>query len=168
VSNEDVAASPTRQESDHMTSSLLRSFAAVLLLHSTGPLDRPLGAQRAVTAANMDDLDQQVVVGELGHRLDAYLRTAEAFGFSGQVLVARHDTVILHGAYGYADRAHHARFTTTSRVGLASMSKTFAATALLRLVEQGTLGRSCSRAFRPEEWCCASRATPFRYCTSSR
>jgi hypothetical protein len=32
------------------------------------------------------------------------LERAAAFGFSGSVLVARHDTVLVHGGYGFADR----------------------------------------------------------------
>ena len=79
------------------------------------------------------------VHGPLAARMDAYLRRSAALGFSGQVLVARQGTVLLHEAYGFADREKRVPLTTTTRVGVASMSKQFTAAAVMRLVSEGRL-----------------------------
>jgi CubicO group peptidase (beta-lactamase class C family) len=75
----------------------------------------------------------EVVSGELGARLDAYLEGAARYGFSGQVLVARDGAVVLHRAYGWSDPRGGSPLTVDAPLGVASMSKRFAAVALLRL-----------------------------------
>jgi CubicO group peptidase (beta-lactamase class C family) len=60
-------------------------------------------------------------------------------GFSGSVLVARHDSVILHEGYGWLDKAHTVRVLPDTKFYVASISKQFAAAAILRLQEQGRL-----------------------------
>lgn len=72
-------------------------------------------------------------------RIDAYLKRLEPAGFSGQVLLARGDTLLLRGAYGWADRARGLRLTTETPVGIASASKQLTAAALLKLAEEGRL-----------------------------
>jgi CubicO group peptidase (beta-lactamase class C family) len=70
-------------------------------------------------------------------RIDAV--AAEA-GFSGVVRLERGGVVEVDAAYGLADRAHEIPMTTTTRLGLASGSKTMTALVVLRLVEDGALG----------------------------
>ena len=77
--------------------------------------------------------------GAIGRRMDEYLRRAAALGFSGQVVIARHGEVLLNQAYGFADRANRVALTPTTRVGVASMSKQFAAAAMLQLEAEGRL-----------------------------
>ncbi|NBU65591.1 MAG: class A beta-lactamase-related serine hydrolase, partial [Chloroflexia bacterium] len=57
--------------------------------------------------------------------------------FSGSVLVARHGQILLRHGYGMANNA--TRITATTRFRLASLSKQFTATLVLRLHEQGRL-----------------------------
>jgi CubicO group peptidase (beta-lactamase class C family) len=60
-------------------------------------------------------------------------------GFSGVVRVDRDGETVLDAAYGLADRRHGIAMTTTTRLGMASGSKTFTAVVMLKLVEDGRL-----------------------------
>lgn len=60
--------------------------------------------------------------------------------FMGAVLVARGDRILLDKAYGYADLAWMTPHTTSTRFNIASISKQFAAAAILMLEERGKLG----------------------------
>jgi CubicO group peptidase (beta-lactamase class C family) len=71
--------------------------------------------------------------------LDALLRGYEAEGFSGVVLVAKNDRVVLHEGYGFADKERRIRNTTSTRFEIASLTKTFTAAAVLRLEAGGAL-----------------------------
>lgn len=79
------------------------------------------------------------VHGELGEALDRFATRFTPFGFAGQLLVAVDGRIVLHRAYGMADRAARRPMTTETAVGIASASKQFTAAAVLRLAEDGRL-----------------------------
>lgn len=85
-----------------------------------------------------------------------FLDRAAVFGFTGQVLIARGDRVLLHRAYGMADRGAAAPLTLDTPIGIASMSKAFTAAAILRLERAGRLRRDAPIATLlsgvPERW----------------
>ena len=117
---------------------------------------RGLVAMLALVAATGSHAQQPAAVpvpvgahGAIGARMHEYLRRSAALGFSGQVLVARHGQILLHQAYGFADRSARVPLTPTTRVGVASMSKQFAAAAVLRLEADGrlSLGDSLGKFF---------------------
>jgi CubicO group peptidase (beta-lactamase class C family) len=64
---------------------------------------------------------------------------AEADEFSGAVLVARDDKVLLEDAWGLADREAGTPNTPETKFRIGSMNKMFTAVATLQLVEAGTL-----------------------------
>ena len=66
----------------------------------------------------------------------AYLSRAEKFGFAGVVLIAKGDDILLHEAYGLADRESGRKLTKNSRFYIASISKVFTAAAILKLAEE--------------------------------
>jgi len=76
---------------------------------------------------------------DLGERVDLFLAQAADAGFNGTVLIAIDDSVILHRAYGWSDSAHTKPVTTTTPFWIASISKQFAAAAVLKLAEQDRL-----------------------------
>jgi CubicO group peptidase (beta-lactamase class C family) len=76
---------------------------------------------------------------DLGARLDALLTRYEAYGFSGTVLVAKDDGIVLHKGYGLADRERAIRNDTSTRFEFASLTKPFTAAAILQLEDQGAL-----------------------------
>lgn len=59
--------------------------------------------------------------------------------FNGTVLVARHDTIIFHRNYGWADMIRKTPITDSTAFQLASVSKPITATAVLQLVEKGKI-----------------------------
>ncbi len=75
--------------------------------------------------------------GELAAQLDDYLATLAAdSAFSGCVLVAHGGEVVLDRGYGWADRGRTKPVTTATPFWIASISKQFTASAILKLVEQ--------------------------------
>lgn len=72
--------------------------------------------------------------------LDAYLKDESAADrFSGIVLVAKGDQILLRKGYGLADRSLDVPFTPETKVRIASLTKQFTAAAILKLVEEGKL-----------------------------
>lgn len=73
-------------------------------------------------------------------RLDAHIDIAvRESDFSGAVLLAKHGRTILARATGFACRDHGVPNGIETKFNLGSISKTFTATAILRLAEQGRL-----------------------------
>lgn len=80
-------------------------------------------------------LSPQQVAGRIRQMID---RGCEADVFSGAVLVARGEKILVEEACGEASRRYHVRNTVETRFNLASMNKMFTAVAVMQLVEQGS------------------------------
>lgn len=73
-------------------------------------------------------------------RLDTYLMAwAEQGYLSGNVLVARGDSVLYERAFGLANREHGVPFTGTTRSNIASITKPMTIVVATRLVDEGKL-----------------------------
>jgi CubicO group peptidase (beta-lactamase class C family) len=73
-------------------------------------------------------------------RLTAYMQGQYAINrFAGVVLVTRHDSVLLHQAYGLADYEWAVPATLDTKFALASITKSLTAIAILQLAERGQL-----------------------------
>ncbi len=75
--------------------------------------------------------------GDVSATLDDYFARAAAHGFSGSVLVARGNEVVLRKGYGLADRRAHVAATPETAYNIASLDKQFIAAAILKLEESG-------------------------------
>jgi CubicO group peptidase (beta-lactamase class C family) len=93
-------------------------------------------------AAFAQTADSVVINGELGARLDQYLARLAGYGFSGTVLVAKGNDLVLHKGYGLADMARGVPNTTGTVYDIASLAKQFTAAAILKLEMQGKLKTS--------------------------
>jgi CubicO group peptidase (beta-lactamase class C family) len=80
---------------------------------------------------------QSIVRGDAGRRIDRYLDAAQAFGFSGAVLVADRDGIVLRKGYGPADVTR--RVAPSMIFDMGSMAKQFTAAAILLLESEGKL-----------------------------
>lgn len=77
---------------------------------------------------------------ELSSALDAYLsRLTSGDEFSGVVLVAKKNALVLHKAYGFADRANKIPNTVQTRFNIGSINKSFTRLAIDQLVAQGNV-----------------------------
>jgi len=77
---------------------------------------------------------------DLGRRVEAYMRPyVQSGNFSGNVLVARGDRVLLERSYGQASYELSVPNAAATRFHVASVSKPFTAAAVLLLVQQGRL-----------------------------
>jgi CubicO group peptidase (beta-lactamase class C family) len=79
---------------------------------------------------------------DVASSLDDYFSRAAAHGFSGSVLIARGNEVILRKGYGLADRRARVAATPETVYNIASLDKQFIAAAILRLEELGKLHTS--------------------------
>jgi len=116
---EDVAARPC-------SNGAVRAVVAGLLF----------GCAASVAAAAPER--ELVVAGDLGARLDGTVQRSTGGAFWGAVLVARGEEVLLARGYGHADYASRPN-TARSLFEIASVSKPFTATAVLRLAAAGRL-----------------------------
>jgi CubicO group peptidase (beta-lactamase class C family) len=91
-------------------------------------------------SASIPELPRRVA----GEDVRAYLRRAEAAGFSGEVLAAVGDSIVLHAAYGIAIPATRTSYDTTTPTYIGSLTKQFTAAAILKLAEDGRLNLSDS------------------------
>jgi CubicO group peptidase (beta-lactamase class C family) len=66
--------------------------------------------------------------------------TAASDKFSGAVLVARGESILWEGAYGYAHKETKSSNTTATKFNIGSIGKSFTSTAVAQLAAQGKLG----------------------------
>ena len=72
-------------------------------------------------------------------RLQTHLSRAEILGFSGSVLVAHGDDILVEAGYGLADREHKLTNRGETLFDIGSITKLFTAIAILQLEEAGKL-----------------------------
>jgi CubicO group peptidase (beta-lactamase class C family) len=77
-----------------------------------------------------------------GQQLDDYLSRLVPFGFSGAVLVAQGDEILLNKGYGLADEARGIPNTAETVFQIASVTKQFTAAAIMTLAMDGKLETS--------------------------
>jgi CubicO group peptidase (beta-lactamase class C family) len=83
--------------------------------------------------------DETIMKGELGARLDDYMQRLANFGFSGAILVAKDQSVVLAKGYGLANREKKLAVTPDTVFSIGSITKQFTAAAILKLELQRKL-----------------------------
>ena len=83
------------------------------------------------------EIPKERVEGPVGQRVHEFILSQT--WFSGSVLLAVNDRIVLHRAYGDADPGQKIPNHTDTRFGIASISKQFAASAILLLADQNKL-----------------------------
>lgn len=127
---------------------LLIALGMVTLIAQSGsvtehPGDETAVAEEVAVPAFTDD--------ELFFYQDTITRLLLSQNFNGGVLVARNGTVLLSRSFGFADFRNHTPLTQDTPFQLASISKTFTASAVLLLHERGQLHiDSAVSAYIPE------------------
>jgi CubicO group peptidase (beta-lactamase class C family) len=86
----------------------------------------------------------ETVRGEAGRRMDRYLEAAQHFGFSGAVLVADREGIVLRKGYGPADATR--RVSPDMLFDMGSITKQFTAAGILLLESEGRLATGDSLA----------------------
>lgn len=105
-----------------------------LLAYSTAAAAQPATTAQVPDYAN--------AARELGR----YLDRIAGYGFSGVVVVARGNDVLLSEGYGYADRARRIELTPDMPLHIGSVGKQFTAAAIMRLEMDGKLKTTDSLA----------------------
>ena len=83
---------------------------------------------------------EKIYQGILYHRLDTYFLNRFKFnGFNGNVLITKGARIIYKGCFGYACYETRDTLTPQTSFQIASTSKTFTATAILYLAQNGRL-----------------------------
>lgn len=94
--------------------------------------------QPARTFAQQSDFIKE----KLGRDIDEAVTRLSQEGYSGSVLVAKSDKIILKKGYGLADRERSIPNMSETLFNVASISKVFTAAAILQLEEKGKLKTS--------------------------
>ncbi|MCD6192238.1 MAG: serine hydrolase [Candidatus Aminicenantes bacterium] len=84
----------------------------------------------------------EVVRGELGVKLDTYLTRSVPYGFSGGVLVAKNEQILLNKGYGLAIRRQRIPCTSQTVFSTGSITKQFTAAGIMKLEMMGKLNTS--------------------------
>lgn len=84
-------------------------------------------------------LENEIVEGKLGNKIDKYLRQITPFGFSGALLVAKGGKIILNKGYGMAIRSENIPNTSKTVFSTGSITKQFTAAGIMKLEMQGKL-----------------------------
>lgn len=71
--------------------------------------------------------------------IDEFLRRMSNFGFSGTVLIAKGDNILLNGAYGYRNFEKQLRMETQTALSTGSISKQFTSTVVMKLFEENKI-----------------------------
>src|SRR5688572_22532162 len=87
--------------------------------------------------SRLGDLSEADTVAALTKFAD---EAAKGDRFSGAILVARNDNILLQRAWGHADREKGTAASVETRFRMGSMNKMFTAIAVLQLIEAGKLG----------------------------
>jgi CubicO group peptidase (beta-lactamase class C family) len=88
---------------------------------------------------------KQIHAGKKNLSLDTlFIKKAKKQGFNGAVLIAQKGVTLYQGFFGYANLSQKDSLTLNSSFQLASISKTFTATAALLLAQDGKLNLSDS------------------------
>ncbi len=69
-------------------------------------------------------------------KIDTYLNSEN---FRGSILISRNSTIEMHKSYGFSDTEHTIANTNKTKYNIASLSKAFAAAAILQLCERKQL-----------------------------
>jgi CubicO group peptidase (beta-lactamase class C family) len=77
--------------------------------------------------------------GEINQKLDCYLTRITPYGFSGTVLVAQGDQILINKGYGLAIRDRELPLTADTVLSLGSITKQFTAAAILKLEMMGLI-----------------------------
>lgn len=93
----------------------------------------------AIFCLQFSTFAQPTKSNEVAKNLKIYLDKASVYGFSGQVLVAEKGKILLNQAYGLANRESKALNSLNTVFNIASLTKQFTATAILRLEADGKL-----------------------------
>lgn len=90
-------------------------------------------------------LDAQTIrPGSRGDALDRYMQWAARAGFAGTVLISDRQGIVLHQAYGQADRRRGTPNTVATVFDVGSIAKSFTAAGILVLQDRGLLRLSDS------------------------
>lgn len=109
------------------------AWPALLALAALGLSDTPPGAARG-----------RPITNEIVREVDEYLTRLSGFGFSGVVLIARPEGVLLKKGYGLANDEQGFAQTPATVADIGSLAKHFTAAAVLVLEQQGKLKTSDS------------------------
>lgn len=115
-------------------------FAIILMIGTLSPITANQGVGKPDRSRKSpSSKSDKTIRGQLGHKIDDYLKRTVPFGFSGAILVAKNGEIILENGYGLADRARRVPITPDTIFYVGSLTKQFTAAAILKLEMQGKL-----------------------------
>jgi len=77
--------------------------------------------------------DNSIVNGNLGEKIDEYMKKIESVGYSGALIVGKQNEIILAKGYGYIDRENKKIFDRNTVFTIGSITKQFTGAAIVKL-----------------------------------
>lgn len=112
----------------------------IALLASVGTsVARQINKTAQEKSANYATEKAKIVQGVIAEKIDDYLNRSVPFGFSGAILVAQNDRIVLLNGYGMANRARRIPISPDTVFYIGSLTKQFTSSAILKLEMQGKL-----------------------------
>ncbi len=102
----------------------------------------PLIAAVVFTLVAAPPQAREIVSGDIGKRVDEFLTRLVPLGFSGAVLIAKDDQIVLKKGYGFANRETKTPYTVDLASCIGSVTKQFTGAAILKLEMMGKLKTS--------------------------
>ncbi len=91
-------------------------------------------------ACNKDKAVSKNSQPEYVQEIDTFIREAHEEGiFSGNILVAKNDTIVYQESFGYTNASEKTKLSSASIFNIGSIAKEFNAVSIMILVEQGKL-----------------------------
>ncbi len=84
-------------------------------------------------------MDREINFNKNIEKIDEYLRNLIPFGFSGTVLIAKGDEILLENGYGYRNYENKYKMKKDTIMSIGSISKQFTSTMIMQFVDQGKL-----------------------------
>ena len=92
-----------------------------------------------VSAQNNTTFDSAAASRNLSSCYSSYMETVASFGFSGAVLIAKNNSILLRQGYGWSDEERLIAVTPETFFDIGSYVKAFTSTSIMQLAERGRL-----------------------------
>ena len=124
--------------------SLLVGFAFIIFFSCRNGTQANVRSSVTLASLSAPSLDSAAMYqGLLYHRLDSFFARRHKFGgFNGNVLVLKGGRVLYKGCFGYCNYTTKDTLDAQTAFQIASSSKPFTSTAILKLVDEGKLALS--------------------------
>jgi CubicO group peptidase (beta-lactamase class C family) len=113
---------------------MIRTWGTIIVVGALA-----IGSLKITTAKTTSSRREPQTAADVTPALSDYFQKVAGLGFSGAVLVAAGDKILLRNGYGWADQTRRIPVTPATVFDIGSITKVFTAVAIMQLEERGKL-----------------------------